>query len=158
MRDDLDQYALDCVKIEPLALEEEFVRLPSDLAYWNNRYAEVYRYWQERKHIKETMAHTLGAFFREQLSVTSKGRVTVAEVEEQVTLSEDFKQARAKELHGEVEKIRVQGVCEALRAKKDMLVSLGAHMRAEMGDMTMRGPRNAINEQRRAADEFGTKS
>ena len=39
----VDAYLYDCVNVEPEALQEEFVRIPADLAYWNERYAQAHR-------------------------------------------------------------------------------------------------------------------
>ena len=39
----------------------------------------------------------------------------------------------ALQLAAEVDLVRAKGVCEAVRTRKDMLVSLGAQVRAEMG-------------------------
>lgn len=156
----VDEYAAQCVKIEPLALEEEFVRLPGDLAYWNGRFADLYCYWQERKQVTDQLCRVLSIQYRESLAVNTKGRVTIGEVEEQVVLNADYKDAKSKEIQAEVEKIRVQGVVEAIRAKKDMLVSLGAHMRAEMGgDLSVRSQSSRVlAEQKFAGEHFSSRA
>lgn len=131
--DDLDKYLKDSTLIEPMALEEEFVRLPSDLSFWNQRYADVYRYWLERKMVLAQVVAEVSQEQRERLEMEAGGkRVLVGEVENALMLSKEYQQAKIKEIEAEAEKVRLWGVLDAIRSKRDMLISLGAHMRAEM--------------------------
>ena len=133
--DDPEAYLSECTRIEPLALEEEYVRLPGDMAYWNGRYADVYRHWLEVKVQRDLVYHRLHKDYREALENKANGtRITIKEVESMVAQDSDYLDVKAKELVAESEKIRLYGVMEALRAKKDMLISLGAHIRLEMGN------------------------
>ena len=129
--DDVDKYLMDCVALEPMALEEEFIRLPADLAYWNNRYAEVYRYWLERKLITAKLSAERKGELRAEMLIDAK-RVTISEVEDALTVDPGYQQAMAKQNAADAEKVRLHGVLDAIRTKRDMLISLGAHMRAEM--------------------------
>lgn len=126
-------YERDCVRVEPLALEEEFVRLPADLAYWNAQYSEAFRRYQLAKLYVEKLSAQLSLLVREDLQSQTRGRVTIAEVEMSVQVSPEYQAARAAEVEAEAEKVRLYGVVDAIRSKKEMLISLGAHMRAEMG-------------------------
>ena len=121
----------DAVTIEPAVIQEEYVRLPGDLAYWGAQYAAAYKDWQEAKVQRELVTAQLTAEHRVALEAKSK-RVTVGEVEAAVTLDQRWVEAKGVEIRAETEKIEVQHVVEALRAKRDMLVSLGAHYRMEM--------------------------
>ena len=38
-----DEYLAECVVINDFALDEEFIRMPADMAYWNARYADALR-------------------------------------------------------------------------------------------------------------------
>lgn len=136
---DIDQYQWECLAIEPLVLTEEYVRLPSDVAYWNERYASVYKHWLEMKARRERVLAERSEELRKTLKfkkqadvADSSGRVTIAEVESAVARDPAYQAARDKEIAAEAEKVRLFGVLDALRTKRDMLVSLGAHMRAEM--------------------------
>lgn len=137
---DPDEFVEECVTIDDssfVTLNQSYVSLPAYLAYWNNRYASVYRYWTERKTITEQTYAQLANYYRDALQGMNKTRVTLAEVEHQIVLDVNYQQAKAKETMAESEKIRIYGVIDALRTKKDMLVSLGANMRLEMGSDPM---------------------
>jgi hypothetical protein len=134
MTQDPVAYLADCVKIESFALEEEFIRLPADLAYWNDQYSQAYKRYLQAKTSLESLVANLSMLCRDQLTAQAKGRVTVAEVEQLLLTTDQYQQAKQIEIDAECEKVRLYGVLDALRTKKDMLVSLGAHIRAEMGN------------------------
>jgi len=160
MEDDLDSYLKSCVQIEPLALEEEYVRLPADLAFWNQRYSEVYRYWLERKVVLNEVRARIQIEERERLEMLAKGkRVTIGEVEDALILNPEYQQAKMKEIAAEAEKVRLWGVLDALRSKRDMLISLGAHIRAEMAhDPMIRKQASIDHEVKFGAREFSRSS
>lgn len=132
---DIEKYLSECVRIEPLALEEEFVRLPSDLSFWNQRYSEVYRYWLQCKIEVGEVKARVQLEERDRLENAAKGkRVTIGEVEDALVLNAEYQKAKMREITVEAEKVRLWGVLDALRSKRDMLISLGAHIRAEMSN------------------------
>jgi hypothetical protein len=129
--DDPHTALMDAVKIEPLALQEEFVRLPSDLAYWNARYADAQRTFLVRKLELDQLNARLRIELRERLLVT-ESKVTESMVDSRVELDDRYGNARLAMVEAEADKMHKYGAVDALRAKRDMLVSLGAHVRAEM--------------------------
>lgn len=138
---DVDEFLKDCVTIEPMALEEEFVRLPADLAYWNERYSMANRTFLRAKIDRERTEARLTIQLREELAKTMPEgkKPTVDAVGAAVKDHADMNAARNAEIDAEIEKARLYGVLDAVRAKKDMLVSIGAHHRAEMaGDPRIR--------------------
>lgn len=122
----------DFLRIDPVLIQEEYVRLPADIAYWNACYADAFEAWALAKSAREQAYHRLMSHHRDLLEQKGKSRVTIGEVESQVFQDSQYIAARSDEIDSEAEKLRVHGVVEGLRAKKDMLVSLGAHMRLEM--------------------------
>lgn len=135
---DVDDFLRDCVAVEPTALEEEFVRLPADLAYWNERYARAYKNYAVAKIARERTGARLNIQLREEINAQqtdpkakAKGP-TVDAVAAQVDNHADMIAARDAEIDAEVEKVRLYGVLDAVRSKKDMLVQIGAHIRVEM--------------------------
>jgi len=130
----------DCVSIDPLDIEAEFVRLPSDLAYWSQQYADAYEAWLDAKIDRETL---YGQLYEEKLlelesQISQRPKVGrgkgVSDVmlEAAIKRDQEYIFARKKEIKAESEKVRLHGVLEALGAKKDGLVSIGATRRAEM--------------------------
>jgi len=157
----LTAYLKDCVRIEPLALEEEFVRMPADLAYWNERYAKAVRahligkievdraraWARQALRIKLTNpenAHMLGG-----------GKVTEALLESFIALDPTVKEVETNEIEAESKKIRLHGIIEAIRTKRDMLISLGANMRAEMqNDPMIKNEQREAREQRKQGGSY----
>jgi len=127
---DVDEYLYDSVRIEPLALEEEYVRMPMDLAYWNQRYSDAVREFLTAKVAREKTLAYLYIKCREDL-IASHAKPTEKMVDAAVAQSDELDQAHARVIDAEVEKSRLGGVVEAVRSKRDMLISLGAHIRAE---------------------------
>ena len=134
----VEAYLADCVQMEPLAIEEEFVRMPADLAYWNERYATAYKGLALAEQRRRKLEALLRIEYREKMLADQK-KPTESMVDAAVATDDRMLAARDDQIMAEVEKVRIQGVCEAVRCKKDMLISMGAHMRAEMnGDPTIR--------------------
>lgn len=129
---ELEAYRRACLRIEPLAISEEYVRTPSDIAYWSSQYAEVYEAWQLAKFDREREWGGALARARFELGPAKRGAVTTADLEGAAVNDAQYVNAKRQEILLEAEKIRLSGVLEALRAKKDMLVSLGAHVRQEI--------------------------
>lgn len=144
---EVEDYLADCVVIEPTALEEEFVRLPADLAYWNARLAGAHRRMLETKLGLERISSRLHLECREKLladaaSKSGEAKIkapTVSDIEAAVSACPEMHAAQDAALTAEAEKVYIAGVVDAVRTKRDMIISLGAHIRAEMqGDPTLR--------------------
>ena len=129
---DVDDYLAKAVDIEPLAIQEEYVRLPADLAYWNQKYSEAYSSWLGQKLHRKRMVAMLTLEHRERLLSLDGKKATVDAIRASVEDDERLMRVEEMEIALEVEKIRLWGVLDAVRAKREMLVSLGAHIRAEM--------------------------
>lgn len=156
---DVDDYLYSTVNLEPLAIEEEFVRLPADLAYWNMRYAKALeallrakrdRDLLERRHYMEGREILMGkareaadTAASEAADMVEGGKKkasvkvsvkapTVGDIESYATTHPEVLAAREAEIVAEVEKVKLQGIVDAVRAKKDMLIQVGARQRTEM--------------------------
>lgn len=145
---DPDEYLRECVRIDDFDIQAEYIRLPADLAYWNSRYADAYRDWNSSKLELDMLCSTLSLAIRDELINQAKGgRVTLAEVEQVLHTTPQYRDAKQKEILAEADKARLYGVVDAIRAKKEMLISLGAHIRLEMGnDPLIRNARAAASE------------
>lgn len=136
--DNPDDYIRECVRIAPEALEEEFVRLPADLAYWNGQYADATREHLVAKLDLDRLYARLVIEHRERLANTNN-KVTESMVESAVSNDDNYAAGRLRLIETEVDKVRLQGVVDAVRSKRDMIISIGAHIRAEMaGDPHLR--------------------
>ncbi len=135
---ELEEYLRECVKIEPLAIQEEFVRIPADLAYWNARYALALREHLTAKIDLDVTRAKLQPIVRLAIQEAG-GKVTESQVDAAIESHDSYVDARRRVADAEVAKNELFGSLDAIRAKKDMLMSLGAHLRVEMeGDPVMR--------------------
>lgn len=147
--DEAERYIRDSVSIEPLALESEYVRISSDQAYWNAKLADAFKAYERAKLNRKRLEALLQLQYREELS--QSGKVTEKVIESHVSCDPRMHTAEDEELNAEVELVQMKGVCEAVRAKREMLVSFGAHVRAEMqGDPVVRNNQRIAREQREA--------
>jgi hypothetical protein len=129
--EDLRDYLREAVRIDPLSLQDEYIRLPADYAFFN----EVYR--------KKLEAHLLAEaemkrIFAGQMMVASERVMpngkspTVDQQKALVESSEEYVEAKREAIGAEVDMVEARGVLEAIRTKREMLVSLGATVRQEM--------------------------
>lgn len=137
---DVEDYLLDCVRIEPLAIQEEFVRCPRDLAYWNERYANAYEEQVTAKlDLERLEGMTRIRIEAQHADAKPPKKVTVPTLDALVLNDDAVYAAKVRHLKAEVETVRIKGVLDAVRSKRDMIVSIGAHIRAEMaGDPSLR--------------------
>lgn len=134
MTDD-ELYLKASVGVDDFDLQGEFVRLSADLAFWSARYATAFKAWNMAKLELERLSAQLSLEIRDALQgQATKGRVTLGEIEQVLHASDPYVRARLAEVEAEAEKVRLYGVVDAVRAKREMLVSLGAHQRAEMAN------------------------
>ena len=113
--------------------------MASDLAYWGQRYAAAVREHLISKIVVERTTSELRIVLREKLTAENPKPPTESMVDSAVNTHDAMDKARARMVEAEVEKVRLNGVLDAVRTKRDMLVSLGAHVRAELqGDPSLR--------------------
>lgn len=129
---DRDAFLADCVKIEPAALQEEFVRLPGDFAYWAEQHALATESFLTaeagRKH-EEARLYLLAG---QKVNPATGKSYTIDGVKALVETDPSFQAAKHVEVQAEVELARAKNVMEALRTKREALISLGATIRQEM--------------------------
>lgn len=149
MKADEDQrYMQSCVNIERDNMEHEYTRVSADQAYWNAKYADALETYGRSKLMRQRYETLLQLEAREDLR-SSGSKVTEAMIVEIVAQNRQLHVMEDRELDAEVEMKRVQGVCEAVRVKREMLVSLGAHIRSELqGDPLLRANARTSREAR----------
>lgn len=131
MNTDFDaDFARECVALDQTNLQGEFVKYTSDLAYWGAKVASAKQTESLAKLAKDVMAADLDVAAREAL--TGDKKPTEATVAAWVTRHPSMREAEQALIAATHDFDRVRAVWEALRAKRDMLVGLGAQQRAEM--------------------------
>ena len=117
--------------IDPMSLNDEYGRLPSDFAYWSEKYADSKKAFALAKVDRDITRSRLRMIARETIEVSGK-RATESMVDATVELDPAWLEVKTKEIECEAESLRIHGVLESLRAKRDMLIQMGAQARAEM--------------------------
>lgn len=135
---DPEQYLRESVSIDETNLNAEYIRIPTDLAYWSAQYALAVRRFHTAK--LEADRVTARARIDARLNLeTMHTRVTESMVEAAVEKDGQVFAMATAAIEAEAEKLRLQGVVDAVRAKRDMVISLGATQRQEMqADPTLR--------------------
>lgn len=128
---ELEQELLQLVQIDPERIQEAFCQLPADLVRWNQIYADVLREHLIQKARVDSTFHRLNIEHRERI-IAQGGKATEAMVTAAVETDPEWSSVKLAAIEAEVEKARVNGVCESIRARRDMLISLGSHVRVEM--------------------------
>jgi hypothetical protein len=113
--------------VDPDNLNQEFISLSGWFARYVALHAEAAREYHLAKLLRERLHASLYL-----LASSQEGKQTVDSIKAKVEASEDMAQAKEKEVLADVEMQRLKGMIEALKAKRDCLVSLGANMRADM--------------------------
>ncbi len=132
---ELDPYLTECVALEPIALSEEFARLPSDYARWNELLAEAHhRYLAAALHTRRTRARITLAIRRDPAVYAAlyKCKITEGAIGDIVALDREVRAAEDAEAAADRDRSRVRGVLSAMARKSEALVTIGAHQRAEL--------------------------
>jgi len=124
-------YQRQCVTIDDQNLHVEFCRVPADFAYWSSQYAGAKDCYMKAKLEREITRARLRMELREML-VQSGERVTEARIDSEVDVNPEWEDVRTREIEAEIDVVRLHGVLESIRTKREMLISLGAHVRQEM--------------------------
>ena len=129
----------EAAAIVPEAIHEEYVRLPVDMATWNHRHAGAQRRAMITKSNLDYVRSIVYLATRERLRALDP-KATEAMIAAAVEQDDRVRSAVADDIDAQVHAIRTRGELDALRAKRDMLVSLGAGLRAEWAAIGNRPP------------------
>lgn len=135
--DDEASYLKESVGITPEAISEEFIRTPSDMAYWGERYAEsvtrALRAYHDRKRAYAEALLTVKG-----LAKANNEKLTEADAAAKAEVDPSYQAAVVEEAEAEGAKAAAKTRFDAVVAKKDMIVSIGATQRAEMAPHQLR--------------------
>ena len=131
-----EQYLIECVDIDPIEIDEEFLRQPSDLAYWHERYAQALRRQLNAKHNVSKVEADVQLEIRDDAIPGTK----LTDVKVKAMVASDMRVVTAYDelAQTEADKARCKGYSESVASKGNMLQSIGAKLRLEMKDPAMR--------------------
>jgi hypothetical protein len=135
-----ETFLRECLDILPEAISEELIRVPGEIAYWNAQYSDACKAVLEAKaRRKEAYARLYIEVRNELTNDPSIKRPTEMMIESTIIDHPDYALAVRVENDAEARKVEAYGWLDAVRAKKDILVSLGGILREEMrGDPILR--------------------
>jgi hypothetical protein len=129
--DTLPLSAGEAVSINDADINVDFRRVSADLAYWGVLAAKANRAWRIEKLATKRLASVLAIQKRMYLENSGRGKVTISEVESAVETDQSYQEQQNRELEAEFVRDEVASLRDAIYAKKDMLISLGAQLRSE---------------------------
>lgn len=115
----------------PGALNQELINLPGEVARWGFRAAHALADYNSAKQAREEAWALAGDAARAHL-LEASARPTVAQIEGLAIRTDTYRAAAKAESDAEVRLKRYQAVMEALRAKREALITLGANLRSEL--------------------------
>lgn len=124
--------ALRASRIDEADINGEFVRFAGTLAFWGARLADAHEVALRNKARGEHTYAIVKLAARDKLERLGV-KATESQVDAHATIDPRWRAQRDRDVDAEVNVKRLAALVEALRAKRDMLVSLGAHVRAELG-------------------------
>ncbi len=123
--------AITMNSLDPTSIQEHFQRVPADIAYWNEQLSVATNRYLDAK-LERERAHARVFLDEKQKAEAAKTRATEKYLEAVISVNEEYIEAKEAENLWESKKLRYRGIVDALAAKRDMLISLGAHIRLEM--------------------------
>jgi hypothetical protein len=121
----------DCVTIDQTNLQDEYQRIAADYAYWSEKCSVSQQTYLLRKMERQRMWAQTKIELRETLTMQGE-RVTEARLDTETEVNDEYCAAKEMEIIAEVDYTKLKGYLEAIKTKREMLISLGAHMRQEM--------------------------
>lgn len=135
---EMDDYFRTCIEIDPVQIEAVSMQLPAGFAYWNEKYAQAMRAELLAAHELSILRDQLRLMVRARLEAV-KEKVTESMVEAKVSEDESYRSAKLAAIEAEAEAVRLKGRLEAIRMARDMVMQIGAQIRAEKaGDPQVR--------------------
>lgn len=126
-----DFYTRISSNIREETLEEEMMRIHSDIAFANAQYSAAYAEFMQAKFHHERTESRMFLTIREQMIVDGE-KFTEKILINSAKTHPDYLEARQLFIHADIEEKRLKGICFMLQSKKDMLVSIGMRINVEL--------------------------
>jgi len=142
-----NEFIAEC-RIDPTNLQDAYCRLPADVAYWGEQYADACARVLDTKQSSEMLFGDLfgDPSFHVRLEEKLGKKPTVDALKGAIEQEPEYIAAREKESAAIVSKVRLRCRLDALQARRDMLINLGAQVRAELrGGVSLRDDEESNN-------------
>jgi hypothetical protein len=129
---------IEAVTIMPELIQDEFVRVVPALARFNHVYAVAQKRFMRAQYNLKRLEAELYVASRNAI-IEMGGKPTEAMIEAAVRTAPAYQACVDELVEAEFGKAEAYGNVDAIRTKKEMLISLGAHIRSELdGDPATR--------------------
>jgi len=128
---EFEDLLIEAIKIDPLDLQIQFAEYSAHLAYWGARMVEAERDFQYADKNYDEVVSKTSLILREQLTKDGK-KPTEATIEAATHLDPEVSKARQDRIESDARMRRLKTDLEAVRSKRDMLMMMGAQIRAEI--------------------------
>lgn len=115
--------------IDPEGVKGEYTHVAPQLALLNEKYAQASATHIMAKHLRDVAYATVYA----EITSDAAKKPAEATIKNMILLDDRYQTAVQQYAAAEKAKLRAWGDCDAMRSKKEMLISLGATIRAEQG-------------------------
>lgn len=126
-----DDYLSECVQINALAIEQEYLRVAADYALVSRHYAQSVAGLELAKGNLDATRSLMRAEIRADLDAKSPKAVSETRLDHEVAGDPAVVHAHKTVAEAMQHKAYLRGILEAINTKRDMLVSLGATQRQE---------------------------
>jgi hypothetical protein len=121
----------ECLEISPADLNDEFMKIPGQIAFWNERYATAtYKHQTAKLHFERERARLFVAL-RNRPEPNTKKPPPMDAISALCDDDDDLFELAEEVARKDAERIKLKGICEAMLRKADMLQSIGAKLREE---------------------------
>jgi hypothetical protein len=129
---------VDVTAIDPAQVQDAFMRLPGEVAHWAAKLAKASRELTLTKARAQMMENRLVARVRDEIGASSGRKASLSESERKARSTQQWLEWQTEIARAEEAKVLAKGVLDALTAKRDALISVGASLRAEMNNLDPR--------------------
>lgn len=129
---ELEAYRVACVSIDRDDMDAERVRLPADLAFWGERYAEAVEAHQLACETTKATYATAFVLLDSGTDQRTGKPMAVERVKHFTDQDPSYRDAAQAEARTAGAKMRAYAVIEAVKAKQNMLQEIGATIRREL--------------------------
>lgn len=157
---EIESFLVESVEVDPLRIQDHYVSIASQYAYWSHQHAVADRNLKLAKMEEDRTRAALSILHRQRLIANKVAKPTESQVAAEVLMDDEMCEVTRDRIEAEFEEKRLKGVTAALAIKNQSLMSLGAHVRKEMdGDPMVRRAygqaRELLREGREGRDDGG---
>lgn len=134
----VEEFLIESVEIDPLRIQEHYVSIAAQYAFWSHKFADAERIRDLTKVEEARVRGTLELKHRQDM-LDAGAKPTESQIAARVNLDPTLFDITTELVEASFHVTRLKGVLQALSIKNQSLMSLGAHVRQEMqGDPLLR--------------------